>query len=207
MADHSRASKDAGNATPARRPGGRNARLRERMLAAATELVARDGIERFRYEEVAELAGVNKTTVYRNWPEHVELAIEALSSFDADTVALKDSGDLRADLADFLVALAGSLSSPRGRALSNVMASAPANDEVLAIVDATHERRMATVHRRLEKAFERGEVPRMDVLFFTEMLSGPVHLLLRRGRRSFTRADAEHVVDIILAGIHAVHAE
>ncbi|WP_246258449.1 TetR/AcrR family transcriptional regulator [Amycolatopsis anabasis] len=207
MADHRRASKDAGNATPARRPGGRNARLRERMLAAATELVARDGIERFRYEEVAELAGVNKTTVYRNWPDHVELVIEALSSFDADAVAVKDSGDLRADLADFLVALADSLSTPRGRALSNVAASAPANEEVFAIVDAAHERRMATIRRRLEKAFERGELPPVDVHFLTEMLSGPVHLLLRRGRRSFTREDAEQVVDIILAGIHAVHAE
>lgn len=206
MADHSRASKDAGNATPARRPGGRNARLRERMLAAATELVARDGIERFRYEEVAELAGVNKTTVYRNWPDHAELVVEALSSFDADTIAVKDSGDLRTDLADFLMALADSLSTPRGRALSNVAASAPANEEVIAIVDAAHEGRMATMHRRLEKTFERGELPPVDVRFLTEMLSGPVHLLLRRGQRSFGRADAEQIVDIVLAGLHAVHA-
>ncbi|MCA1220068.1 TetR/AcrR family transcriptional regulator [Streptomyces sp. 8L] len=206
MADDSRASGDAGNATPARRPGGRNARLRERMLAAATELVARDGIERFRYEEVAELAGVNKTTVYRNWPDHAELAVEALSSFDADTIAVKDSGDLRADLAGFLVALADSLSTPRGRALSHVAASASANEEVTAIVETAHERRMATMHRRLEKAFERGELPPVDVHFLTEMLSGPVHLLLRRGRRSFSRADAERIVDIVLAGLHAVHA-
>ncbi|WP_406637659.1 TetR/AcrR family transcriptional regulator C-terminal ligand-binding domain-containing protein [Amycolatopsis sp. WGS_07] len=180
--------------------------MRERVLAAATELVARDGIERFRYEEVAELAEVNKTTVYRNWPDHVELVIEALSSFDADSVVVKDSGDLRVDLTEFLVAFADSLSTPRGRALSNVAASAPTNEEVAAIVDAAHKRRMETMRQRLDKAFERGELPPVDVYFLTEMLSGPVHLLLRRGPRSFTREDAKQIVDIILAGIHAVHA-
>ncbi len=203
MTERRRTGKDTASATPARRPGGRNGRLRERMLTAAAELIARDGIERFRYEGVAELAEVNKTTVYRNWPDRAELVIEALSSYDADTVTVKDSGDLRTDLADLLVALADSLSTPRGRALSNVAATSPASEEVIAIVDAAHERRMTTMRQRLDKAFERGELPPMDAHFLTEMLAGPVHLLLRRGPRCFTREDAEQITDIILAGIRA----
>lgn len=42
--------------SPARRPGGRNARVRAQILAATVELVARDGIAGFRYEEVAEFS-------------------------------------------------------------------------------------------------------------------------------------------------------
>jgi AcrR family transcriptional regulator len=205
VADHDKVRNDAGNATPARRPGGRNARLRERMLAAATELMARDGIGRLSYEEVAALAGVNKTTVYRNWPDQAELAIEVLATFDAEALAMPDSGDLRADLIGFLVALTDSLSTPQGRALVHVVLSAPANREVTAIVDTVHERRMETVRRRLETAFARGELPVVDINFFTEMLSGPPHLLRMRGQRSFSRADAEQVVDIVLAGVRAVH--
>jgi hypothetical protein len=35
------------------------------------------------------------------------------------------------------------------------------------------------------------------------MISGPVHLIVSRGTRSFTRADAERIVDVVLAGIRA----
>ncbi|MFI6170335.1 TetR/AcrR family transcriptional regulator C-terminal ligand-binding domain-containing protein [Nocardia sp. NPDC051052] len=205
MAEEDTAKKGAGDATPARRPGGRTARVRERILAATTELVALHGIDGFRYEQVAELADVNKTSVYRNWPNRVQLVIDALAAFAADAVSIKDSGDIRADLVDFLLGLADSLSTPHGRALSNVVMTAPENSEVNAIVDTAYERRMTSIRLRVEKAVDRDELPPIDVYFLTEMLSGPVHLFRRRGQRSFTRADAERVTDVVLAGVRAVY--
>lgn len=208
MADHSTPQKDdAHRAAPVRRPGGRTARVRQQILTAATDLMAVHGIDGFSYEEVAELAGVNKTTVYRNWPDRGELVVDVLSWFATDALAVPDSGDLRADLVEFLVALANSLSTARGRALSNVVASALANEEMRAILDTVHERRIAPLRRRLDKAVADGELPAVEVYFFTDLVSGPVHLFRWRRRGSFTSADAGQVVDVVLAGVRAIHHE
>ncbi len=38
------------------------------------------------------------------------------------------------------------------------------------------------------------------------MLSGPVHLIVNRGMRTFSRADAERIVGVVLAGLRATAA-
>ncbi|WP_329064163.1 TetR/AcrR family transcriptional regulator [Amycolatopsis sp. NBC_01480] len=68
--------------------------MRRRILEAAAELIARDGIGGLRYDQVAELAEVNKTSVYRNWPDRTTLIAEALAAFAADVAPLHDSGDI-----------------------------------------------------------------------------------------------------------------
>ncbi|GAA5069231.1 TetR/AcrR family transcriptional regulator [Nocardia callitridis] len=199
---------DAGPAPePARRPGGRNARVRRRILEAAAELIARDGIGGLRYDQVAELAAVNKTSVYRNWPERTTLVADALTAFGGGAAPLHDSGDIDTDLVDFLEAVAAAAASPQGRALFNVVASARENPELRAIVDEVSDQRQATLRRRLHLAVERGELPAIDPTFLGAMLTGPVQLLVSRGSRTFTRADARRVSAIVLAGVRATAAD
>ena len=187
----------------ARRPGGRTARVRAQILAATAELVARDGIAGFRYEEVAELAGVHKTSVYRNWPDREELVVEALLQYADDLGSVADTGDLRRDLVDFLMALAESLGRPTSRAL--VLATQAAHESPAVRRAATRilEVRAGGMGRRVDLAVDRGELPPVDRSLFGEMLSGPVHLVVNRGIRPFTRADAERIVDVVLAGVRA----
>lgn len=59
---------------------------------------------------------------------------------------------------------------------------------------------------RLQTAVERGELPRSTPFFLGEMLTGPVHLMVSRGARTFTRADAHQVSAIVLAGVRATAA-
>ncbi|GAB3442970.1 TetR/AcrR family transcriptional regulator [Streptomonospora sediminis] len=188
---------------PARRPGGRNARVRAQILAATTELVARDGIAGFRYEEVAELAGVHKTSVYRNWPDREELVVEALLDFAEDLASVADTGDLHRDLAEFLMDIAGGLETPFGRTLELAIYSAGGNPTVRQAVARILEHRVAAMRQRVDAAVERGELPPVDSSFLGEMLSGPVHLIVNRGVRAFTRADAERIVAVVLAGLRA----
>ncbi|MCR6487847.1 TetR/AcrR family transcriptional regulator C-terminal ligand-binding domain-containing protein [Amycolatopsis sp. OK19-0408] len=188
---------------PARRPGGRTARVRRRILEAAAELIARDGIGGLRYDQVAELAEVNKTSVYRNWPDRTTLVADALAEFGATAAPLHDSGDLDADLVDYLEALAAATASPQGRAMLTVVASARENPELRAVVDEVYDRRLATLRERLQTAVERGELPETDLSFLGEMLTGPVQLFVSRGARTFTRADAHQVSAIVLAGVRA----
>ena len=190
----------------ARRPGGRTARVRAQILAATAELVARDGIAGFRYEEVAERAGVHKTSVYRNWPDREELVVEALLQYADDVGSIADTGDLRTDLVDFLMAIAESLGRPTVRALELAIQATHESPAVRRAATRILEVRAGGMGRRVDLAVDRGELPPVDRSLFGEMLSGPVHLIVNRGIRPFTRADAERIVDVVLAGIQATTA-
>lgn len=188
----------------AQRPGGRTARVRAQILDATVRLVARDGIAGFRYEEVAELAGVHKMSVYRNWPDRSKLVSDALVGLAEEMAPVEHTGDLRRDLVDFLLALAAGLTSPTGRALMHALQSARDDDDVRRTVDTVIGRRVALVQDRVDSAVARGELPPVDALFLADLLSGPVHLHVSRSARPFTRVDAEKIVDVVLAGIRAV---
>ncbi|WP_312867810.1 TetR/AcrR family transcriptional regulator [Amycolatopsis pithecellobii] len=190
-------------ARPAARPGGRNARVRSQILAATTELVARNGVAGLRYEEIAELAGVNKNSVYRNWPDRAELVRDALLQYAEDSAPLHDSGNLRRDLVDFLIVFSERLSSSTGRALMQAAVAAPGNTELDEAVRVVYDQRLATARKRFDSAVDKGEIPPVDSYFLTELLSGPVYLYINRRRHPFTREVAEKIVDIVLAGIHA----
>jgi len=196
-------AKDGDVGEPVRRPGGRTARVRHRILQAAAELIARDGIGGLRYDQVAELAEVNKTSVYRNWPDRTTLIADALAGFGADAAPLRDSGDIDTDLVDYLEALAAATASPQGRALLNVVASARENPELRAIADEAFERRLSTLDHRIKTAIDRGELPPIESSLLADLLAGPVQLFVTRGSRPFTRADAARVTTIVLAGIRA----
>ncbi|WNV85919.1 TetR/AcrR family transcriptional regulator [Umezawaea sp. Da 62-37] len=187
----------------AQRPGGRTARVRAQILDATVRLVARHGIAGFRYEEVAELAGVHKMSVYRNWPDRDLLVGEALLVLAEEMAPLADTGDLRRDLVDFLVAMATSLADPRGRALVHALQSTPDSPEVRRTVDVVIARRVSLVRRRVDSAVGHGELPPVDAHFLADLLSGPVHLKVGRDQRPFDRADAERITDVVLAGVRA----
>lgn len=194
---------DDGTAKPParRRPGGRNALVRSQILVATAELVARDGIAGFRYEEVAELAGAHKASVYRNWPDRQELVAEALLQYAEDLASIADTGDLRRDLVDYLVALASGLDTPFGQALQLAIQPAQQNAAVRQTVTKILEQRGAATRWRVNLAIDRGELPPVDSAFLGEMIFGPVHLIASRGTRPLTRTDAERIVDVVLAGI------
>ncbi|MFF3855579.1 TetR/AcrR family transcriptional regulator [Micromonospora sp. NPDC002575] len=195
--------KTAGTKRAGARPGGRNAQVRSRILAATTELVARHGVAGLRYEEIAEIAGVNKNSVYRNWPDRAELVSAALLQHAEGSAPLRDSGNLRRDLVDFLLAFSERLSRPTDRALLQATMAAPANTDLDEAVRAAYDQRLAAARQRFDSAAEKGEIPPVDTYLLTELLSGPVFLYVNRRRHPFTRGVAEKIVDVVLAGLQA----
>ncbi|MDR7277029.1 TetR/AcrR family transcriptional regulator [Catenuloplanes atrovinosus] len=184
-----------------RRPGGRSSRVRAQVLDATVTLVARHGVAGLRYDEVAELAGVNRASVYRRWPRRDALISEALADLADREAPIGDTGDLRADLVEFLVTLAASQSSPLGRALAGVLHTAGSSPDVRRVVQAFYERRTGTLHRRITRAVDRGELPPVDAHLLADLLAGPVHLHATHDTGAFTPTDATRIVDIVLAGI------
>ncbi|MBF6334145.1 TetR/AcrR family transcriptional regulator [Nocardia transvalensis] len=112
--------------TRAKRPGGRSARVRDAVFAAATELVAEVGADQVTVPAVAARAGVTASTIYRRWG--------TLSALFADIAADRigqapdPSGDLRGDLADHAAWTLAELSRPGGIAFFRAEVAADVDD-------------------------------------------------------------------------------
>jgi AcrR family transcriptional regulator len=150
---------------PNSRPGGRTARVRAQVFDATIDLVARHGVTGVRYEEIAELSGVHKTSIYRNWPTRDVLVRDALTSYAEQMAPLGDTGDLRADLVEFLCRLAEILDSPFGRAIINaVLLGGPEWPAMRDLRREVMHQRLATMRHRFDRAVEAGQLPTVDVV-------------------------------------------
>ncbi|WP_033290755.1 TetR/AcrR family transcriptional regulator [Amycolatopsis jejuensis] len=188
---------------PVRRPGGRTARLRAQVLAAALELVARHGVSGFSYEQVAEVSGVHRATVYRNWPDRDRLVRDAILAFAEEAAPIEDTGDLRHDLVEFMLAHEALLQSPTGRALRQLWLRDDNSLELRRLLTTYRQEREGKVRARFAKATSRGELPEVDPDLALHLLAGPVHHHAQWSAEPLTREFAERLVDVTLTGLRA----
>ncbi|MBM7077098.1 TetR/AcrR family transcriptional regulator [Micromonospora humida] len=83
---------------PTRRPGGRSAAVRRRVLDAALAQLVQHGYDSLSIEVVAERSGVHRTTVYRRWRDVGGLLADVLDEAGADAWCPPDTGSLEGDL-------------------------------------------------------------------------------------------------------------
>lgn len=159
-----------------RRPGGRAARVRAAVLAATAELLDEVGYESTTYDEIANRAGVHKTTVYRRWPSKPELVSDALDLHSEQHVPVPDTGALAGDLAALAEAVAANITSVGGARRSTSIIAAGAHSEELA--DRIHRfmlRRVTLTQPIVTRAIARGELPAdTDPRVVIEALVGPI---------------------------------
>jgi AcrR family transcriptional regulator len=182
-------------------PQRRGARIVDAILLATIEELARVGFAGLSVEEVAERAGVNKTTVYRRWATKSELVLAALTSGAGAGGEDPDTGDVRRDLLMHMRGARDGLSTPVGRGTYlALLADEPDIAEVAAQLRARGEARM---RRILKRAIDRGELPQeLDMEVFSEVIFGALQLriLLRRD----APANDEYlmkVIDIAVSGV------
>ncbi|NIH81488.1 TetR/AcrR family transcriptional regulator [Amycolatopsis viridis] len=90
-------SESAGT-TGLRRPGGRTARTRARVLEAVTSLLVETGFDGLGIDAVAERSGVHRATVYRRWRDVGGLLADVFDAAADDDWAPADTGSLLGDL-------------------------------------------------------------------------------------------------------------
>lgn len=141
--------------------GGRSDDVVRRVLDAAMVELARSGYGGLRMEGVASRAGVNKTTIYRRWPDRPAL-IAALGERMRTPLResrLPDTGALEGDLVEAFTRRFTSGREVEGRAWARLL-DERFNPEVEAIIgDAVDERRKEW-RAMVTRAIDRGEVPR-----------------------------------------------
>ncbi len=153
-------------------------------------------------EEVAERAGVGKSSIYRRWPSKGTLALDAfLDSFLAQQPRV-DTGALEQDLAEALTLWSDAVvGTPTGRALVGLIAESQLDQE---LARGWIERVMMPVraqHRiMVERAIERGEIPAgSDIDVIMDLLYGSAYHRLLQGHLSITPAFIDTVARMVAA--------
>lgn len=137
-----------------RRRGGRSARVRSAVYEAVGELLERGERETMSIPQVAELAGVNPTSVYRRWGSMAGLLEEVAVVVLTADASLPDTGALQTDLDLWARSIAEDLLTTTRRAYLRSMAWARTD-----VVDECPrwEIRRRQVEAMIARAVDRGE--------------------------------------------------
>jgi AcrR family transcriptional regulator len=179
---------------------GRGEHARQRILRAALDVLADDGMPGFSMEAVARRAGASKPTLYRRWNSASALLVDAM---DAQFRPLPDvdTGDLRADLITLLTGFAASLTDVRFPRLMAAFIDAAERAPALAEMHGRlTDRRREPLARLLVRAAQRGQItPSLDVELVVDQLAAPFFYRRFVAHRPIPGDMPGAVVDAVLA--------
>jgi len=142
------------------RPGGRTARVREAVLAAVRAELAQTRYAELTVEQVAQRAGVAKTTVYRRWGSAEGLVLDLMRDLSGTSIPVPDTGDLDTDLRGLARGIVALYRDPANYALvGTVVAAAVSIPEARQTLTEFFSGRTAQTAIIAERAISRGELP------------------------------------------------
>lgn len=193
---------DAGPRVGQQRPGGRAARVRADVLAAAAELLTAVGYDQMSVEDVAKRAGVHKTTVYRRWQTKAELVADAVRIHSQEAVPIPDTGTVLGDLQAFAREIVANIGSEGGaRRSRSIAAAAATSDELAAGMQVFWQERLAASAPIVQRAIERGELPTgTDPNLIIETVIGPLWVRLLLTGEPLTDDLADRVAELVTVG-------
>ena len=182
-------------------PPTRSARVIAAVLNATVDELASVGYGSLSIEEVAKRAGVNKTTVYRRWPNKEALVRAALLSRAQDKLHPPDTGSLRGDLLKMLQQDAKMAASPLGQCMMRTILAEGPRSEIVAIARSLRAEHEHLPMRVIERAIERGELPPgVPGRLIFELLFGALHHGLFIQPAGLDDAHLHAFIDLVLDG-------
>ena len=169
-----------------------------RAIGAAQDLLIEKGFDGLTIDEVAERAGLSKTTLYRRWPGKEELVSAAVAAFYTPP-PVPDTGDLRSDL----IACARTYIIADGRSrhalavlLSAMGTNAALREKARAIVGDAYGNLFTAV---LQRASSRGQLPRdADVAIVAEIFPAAAFHRLAVFGQSVDEAYISRIIDNVI---------
>lgn len=184
------------------RPGGRSARNRQAVLAAALDELNTYGYAGLSAARIAERAGVHRTTVHRRWPNLADLVSEALIDSAAAVVTMPDEGDIHADLQMLLSAIAKLVGSEEARQTIRTLVSETDRSEAIGtVVGRVWTTRFYVGQTVIERAIERGELRTdIDPLTMFSTLIGPIYLRVLITGQPLDTQFLDDIITLVLDG-------
>jgi AcrR family transcriptional regulator len=176
---------------------------RDRALAAASAILAREGYAGLTMERVAADSGVAKTTVYRSWKSKAALCVELYLNVAARELHDPDTGRVAADLEEITNTVVHlQTRTIAGAALTGVLAEAQLKgDGTARLVADFAEKRRAVTRAVLRRAIDRGEIRAdTDIDLVIDAIGGATTFRLLQGHAPLTRKFAADLVRLVLSG-------
>jgi AcrR family transcriptional regulator len=152
--------------------GGRSDQVVRRVIDAAIAELASSGYHGFRMDEVAARARVNKTTIYRRWPNRAALVRAVVARMRAPLKAspLPDTGRLETDLVEAFTRRFAFGRKAEGRAWARLREERY-RPEVEAIIGAAVAERRDEWRAMVTRGIARKELPaRTDVQLVFDLI-------------------------------------
>ncbi len=151
-------------------------RTRALVRDAVRDLFEREGAGALTHQRVAERARVSRATVYRHWPQPVDLVVEALGVADQPLLHPSEGQPLREWLRRELVRAAADFARPAVQQfIATIVGSACRSELITALVSKLTRRTVAVMREALDRAEADGAVfRRRDEYQLIAELVGPV---------------------------------
>jgi AcrR family transcriptional regulator len=172
------------------------------VLEVTLAQLAEVGFERLSIPEVAELAGVNKTSIYRRWPGKPELVRDALGAAMGHADQPPDTGELRGDLVGLARSVAEFTQSQAGTAVIRILLAEGGNPELRALAQAAYgEAGRHGPWVLLARAVKRGELRSgLDPSLVLFTIAGAILHRVFVEQRKATEEFLGQLVDLVLSG-------
>jgi AcrR family transcriptional regulator len=181
----------------------RDEAARRRILKAALDLMDETAFDRVTAEAIAGRARASKATVYRWWPNKSAVVIEAFREAIAPELPLRDTGDLRGDLASQMRNFARVLSGRGGRMLRSFVVAARSDPEVAAAFRSIwSDPRRAEAKEMLRQKQTSGQLRRdADLDLVIDSLYGPLYYRFLVKNEPPSQRYAEALADLVIQGL------
>lgn len=174
---------------------------RESAIAEATISLIQDvGYERCTIEAIAHKAGVSKATIYRRWKNKQEVITNAISRHAFSQTPGIDTGNLRDDLVELLLAKVKVLKGPDGAVIASIMSAAKMDPELAKAIPYSVRDGESQVHEViLERAIKRGEIsPNANLELLAEITPAIMTYRIFMSQQPVNRKFIESLVDDVL---------
>jgi len=159
------------------------------------DLVVEGGVQACTFSAVAERAGVERSTLYRRFPDRWDAIIDTWMDLGAAEVMPDLGGTFAGDLLSILKKLRDTLQTPLGPALLSVAAELSTRDPS-EFTHAFFDRRMAQLAPMFDAAIARGELePDVDREVLFTLAAGPIYFRMFIAVRAVEDDFLETVVD------------
>lgn len=171
------------------------------ILDAAYAILVEEGLAHFSIDAVAARAKVARTTVYRRWPDKMQLMNESFLRAFEPTLEFASTNSPKDDFRALAVSLARTLSGPNGRIAASVVAQAQSDSETrqMFLKDFSQPLRKhstALLQAGIDKKAFRED---LNIARVIDAMVGAVYLRLLFGQ-STGPAWAHQLVDTLLEG-------
>jgi AcrR family transcriptional regulator len=190
------------NSSESESPQPRGEAFAKVVLDVTLVQLAEVGFERLSIPEIAAIAGVNKTSIYRRWINKAGLVQDALRAAMIHTEQAPDTGNLRGDLVELARTVAAFTQSRVGTAIIRIMLAQEGNSDIhhlanMAYAEAGKSGPWLTIKRATERGELNADVDPSLVLF---TLAGAIMHRVFVERKDASDAFIKQVVDLVLFG-------